>query len=104
MPHTDNTRSPGQEELGTGVSRRGLLRGAAGVGAAAGAGAVLTWAVPANAESADAHTDLSVLESPEPLVAQVRDAKSGEIVLFAGERQVTIHDRAMAAQLLAAVR
>ena len=38
----------------------------------------------------------------EPVVAYLRDARSGEISLFVGAREVTLHDRSIAAKLAAA--
>jgi len=39
----------------------------------------------------------------EPVVAHVRDARTGEIDVFVGERKVRIRDRAVAARLASVV-
>ena len=40
----------------------------------------------------------------EPLVAQVKDARTGEISLFQGEREVVVRSPALARSLLSAAR
>jgi hypothetical protein len=44
------------------------------------------------------------LASHESLVAHVKDSRTGEISLFIGEREVTFHDRKVAARLVRATR
>ncbi|MGH3732447.1 MAG: hypothetical protein ACRDVC_03600 [Acidimicrobiales bacterium] len=44
------------------------------------------------------------LASHESLVAHVKDSRSGEISLFIGQREVTLHDRKVAARLVRAAR
>jgi hypothetical protein len=44
------------------------------------------------------------LRSNEDLVAHVKNTKTGEISLFVGQREVTIHDRTIAARLVRATR
>lgn len=87
------------------MSRRSLLRGAAGAGAvglaaAAGAGAVMAAARPAEAKAAPAAGQAGA----EPLVVYLRDATTGEMEVFAGTSQVRFRDRALAAQLQRAAR
>lgn len=94
-------RAGQQPERPDGVSRRGMLRGAA-VGAgvvAAGAGtAVVAGAGPAGA------TPLQAGAGAEAVVAHVRNVQTGEIEVFVGDRQVTIHDREVAVRLANAAR
>lgn len=44
------------------------------------------------------------LASHESLVAHVKDSRTGEISLFIGQREVTLHDRKVAARLVRASR
>jgi hypothetical protein len=47
------------------------------------------------------HEELTTNES---LVAHVKDSQTGEISLFIGQREVTLHDRKVAARLIRATR
>jgi Spy/CpxP family protein refolding chaperone len=71
-------------------NRRGFL-------ALAGAGAAAVGAV-AVAPAAEASTSVPS-HVKEPLVAYVRDAKSGEVAVMIGEREVVVHDRELAARI-----
>jgi len=44
-----------------------------------------------------------VSSSDEPVVVHVRDVRSGEMDVFAGESQVRVHDPGLAARLAQAV-
>lgn len=44
------------------------------------------------------------LRGDEDLVAHVKNSRSGEISLFIGHKEVTIHDRKVAARLIRATR
>jgi hypothetical protein len=44
------------------------------------------------------------LRGNEELVAHVKNSRTGEISLFVGHREVTIHDRQIAARLVRATR
>jgi hypothetical protein len=44
------------------------------------------------------------LRGDEDLVAHVKNSGTGEISLFVGHREVTIHDRKIAARLVRAIR
>jgi hypothetical protein len=44
------------------------------------------------------------LQAGEHLVAHVKDARTGEISLFIGHKEVTIHDRKIANRLIRATR
>jgi hypothetical protein len=113
MPDRDDTTSPaartdaGPEAQQQRPSRRSVLRGAAGAGvagiaatalagAAAPALAAASWPAPA-AGTKD-------LDSAEPIVVHVRDARSGEIDVFRGTSQTRVHDRELAARLVRASR
>ena len=97
MPDRDDTTSPaartdaGPEAQQQRPSRRSVLRGAAGAGVAAA-----SWpAAPAGTKD---------LDSAEPIVVHVRDARSGEIDVFRGTSQTRVHDRELAARLVRASR
>ncbi len=94
------------------VSRRVFFKQA---GAAAAVAAVATGiaAVPAGLGTAVAgaatlkEPELSPkeeLRAGEHLVAQVKNARTGEISLLVGQKEVTIHDRQIATRLIRATR
>jgi hypothetical protein len=93
------------------MSRRSLLRGAAGVGAvglaaAAGAGVTVAATRPAQAASLPpAAKPVEVAAMPAtamagPLVVYVRDTTTGEFDVFGDEGQVTVKNPALVAQLV----
>jgi len=93
----DPATDPGQPRR---VSRRSVLRGAAGAGAvglaaAAGAGAVV---------AASPGTKAAGPAKAGPLVVYLRDATTGELEVFAGTSKVRFRDPALAARLARAVR
>jgi len=94
------------------LSRRSVLRTAAGAGLAAGA--LAATSVPALAattrsparpagrdEPADPHAGHA---TDEPIVVHLRNARTGEIDIFRGTSQTRLHDHALAALLLRAGR
>ena len=85
----------------TDVSRRGFLgssmAAAAGV---AGLGLAGAAALPASIEAAAGGEELSGWG----VVAHVRDASTGEIAVFDGERETVVRDRALASRLLRAAQ
>jgi hypothetical protein len=95
------------------LTRRLVLRTAAGAGLAATA---VTTAVASPALAADgaaqadgprpATADSSADDAGEdgPVVAHVRNARTGEIDVFRGTSQVRVHDTALAAHLIRASR
>jgi hypothetical protein len=92
------------------VSRRSLL-GAAGVGAAglaAGAFGGLAAAAPAVAAAMpapSAHSDSAEQrDSGEQIVVHLRDARTGELDVFAGTSQTRVHDPDLAARLRRTIR
>jgi hypothetical protein len=89
------------------VSRRLFFKRAGTVAAIAGAATV----VPIGLGGAGANTlqepplaSTEGLAIDEHLVAHVTNARTGEIALFIGTREVTIHDRKVAARLVRATR
>jgi hypothetical protein len=77
------------------LTRRGFVTKSAGSAAAMTAiGAIVTG-------QAEAERNASV--SRETVVAFVRDPRNGEISVMSADRQVTIHDRKLAAQIARAV-
>lgn len=94
------------------VSRRIFFKQAGAlVGAAAVAGSVVaapsSIASAATSEPTGNDTQLSPqehLKSGENLVAHVKNTRTGEIALFVGHREITFHDRKVAARLVRATR
>ena len=85
-----------------GLSRRGLMRRAGGIGIA-GVTAGLLLDTTAGAASAATTSTAPASSAPgaasAPLVAHVHDAKTGEVDLFTGEQHVRVHDPALARAL-----
>jgi hypothetical protein len=85
------------------LSRRSMLRGAAGAGAAGLAMTAL--ASPALAASQHGHAATESEHVPdhvadgEPVVVHVRDIRSGEMDVYHGTSHVRLQDRALAARL-----
>jgi hypothetical protein len=107
MPSHDAQREP------TGpISRRAVLQGAAAAGAAglavsalgatmspaAAAAASPAGAFPAGTRSASAG-DRAMKAPGGPIVVHVRNAKTGDIELFAGTAQTRLRDRDLAARI-----
>ena len=102
------------------LSRRSVLRGAAGVGVAGIAATALAGtagpafaaaarsAAPAaggaNSAAGGANGEASQADGADQIVVHVRDAASGEIDLFRGSRAVRLRDRQLAARLVRASR
>jgi TAT (twin-arginine translocation) pathway signal sequence len=83
------------------TSRRTMLKGAAATGigvATAGVVADILFAGPASAATTDNSSD------DADLVAHVRDARTGQIDLYVGTRQVSVQDRALASRLARAAK
>jgi hypothetical protein len=85
------------------VSRRSVLRGAAGAGAvglaAVGGGAAITGTAAASIRPED-----PAPAADGPVMVYLRDAKTGEMDVFAGTGQVSLRDPALAGQLLRAIQ
>jgi hypothetical protein len=100
----DHASARGREDA-PGTTRRGMLRGAAGLGAAGAAMAVLVrTAGPATAAAATQPTADQGAEHQEPLVVHVHDARTGVVDLYTGTRHVRVTDRELAARLARAAR
>jgi hypothetical protein len=86
----------------SGLSRRGLLRTAGGIGIAGAAagmfigttGGMASAATPSTTTASDASAQAST-----PLVAHVHDARTGLVDLYSGEQQVRVHNPALARAL-----
>jgi hypothetical protein len=94
-----------------GVSRRSVLRGAAGAGAAGlAAAAVAGTAGPALAAAASASSRREAARTTNeavaagPVVVHLRDARSGEMDVFAGTSHTRLRDPDLAARLARAAR
>jgi hypothetical protein len=93
-----------------GPSRRSVLYGAAGLaGAGLAATTIGTLAAPAAAASASAapraRSGQAAGPSPaEPVIVHVRDLRSGEMDVFAGESKTRLRDPGLAAKLAHAIR
>ncbi len=93
------------------LTRRRVLRGAAGAGAAGVAVTALGAALPAAGAAASASRPAASERSPqapadsaEAVVAHVVDVATGEIDLYHGTTHTRLHDRALAARLAGATR
>ena len=94
------------------IERRKFLTGGSVVVAAAGlaatmpglAGDLAAAAEEARTAGGGAHAVGGAPTSDAPLVAHVRDLGTGEIVLFSGTEEYTLHDPALAARLVQAAR
>ena len=94
-----------------GPSRRSVLYGAAGLaGAGLTATAIGTLAVPALAATDHAAPrsrsggEAGVPSAAQPVIVHVRDLRSGEMDVFAGETTTRLHDPGLAARLVRSVR
>jgi hypothetical protein len=110
MPLPENAASPEtamqRDRSPAPLSRRSMLRGAAGAGAA---GLALTTlavspALAASQSGADTETVPDHVADGEAVVAHVRDVRSGEIDVYRGTSHVRVLDRALAARLARASR
>jgi hypothetical protein len=115
QPHHVQPASGSEPGLVSPLSRRSLLRGAAGAGAvgfaaAAGAGAVFAATRPAGAAKPAETGNTATLDavtnraSDEPLVVYLRDVKSGEFEIFNGSNAVTVRNPGLAAELFSSLQ
>ena len=94
------------------VSRRGFLKQAGAAAAVVVAGGTLAsspvgaaGALAGHAAMKDAPlTPEEEMATGQDVVAQVVNARTGELSLFIGQRQVTLHDKNVAARLVRAAR
>jgi hypothetical protein len=101
MTHEDPENGSAAPAAKAGLSRRGLMRRAGGIGIAGVTAGLLVDATAGAASAATTSTassDAPALAST-PLVAHVHDAKTGEVDLFTGEQHVRVHDPALARAL-----
>ena len=120
MPSQDAAnRASGPESPGSagGLSRRSLLQGAATAGAAGlavtalGATAMGAAAGPALAQSPPGTSRPPAPDQPHghgaapagPIVVHVRDARTGDIEVFAGTSQSRVRDKDLAARIARAI-
>ncbi|HEY2285176.1 MAG TPA: hypothetical protein VGH88_05480 [Streptosporangiaceae bacterium] len=94
------------------LSRRTALRGGAAAGIAGAAlvaagGPALAAVVPSRGAAHDAARGTAAepdAHAAEPIIAHVRNARTGEIDVFRGTSQTRLHDPALAALLVRASR
>jgi len=94
------------------LSRRTFLTHSTAAVAAAGVVAALPAAAATaagltgtEAAAAAGRDDLAASSTPsEPVVAHVRNAKTGEISIYTGTRTITVRDPSLAARLVKAAR
>ena len=109
-PPADRTTAAAEPQPGP--SRRSVLRGAAGAGAAGLAAAamagtaapVLAATTPASPRGQAARTGAGEAATEGPVVVHLRDARSGEMDVFAGTSHTRLRDPELAARLTRAVR
>jgi nitrous oxide reductase len=99
---------PSQDAKHAGLSRRSLLQGAATAGAAGLAVTAMGAAAPALAATATASppaADQAHGHDPAagPIMVHVRDARSGDIEVFAGTSQTRLRDKDLAARIARAI-
>jgi nitrous oxide reductase len=99
---------PSQDAKRAKLSRRSLLQGAAtagaaglavtAMGAAAPAMAATTTGTAPAADQADGHDTAA-----GPIMVHVRDARSGDLEVFAGTSQTRLRDKDLAARIARAI-
>ena len=97
------------DQLGQPASRRQVLRGAAGIGAAGIAATALTGvagpalaARPGRDSGREAGHDAGHEGGPHQVVVHVRDASTGHLELYAGTSQVHLKDKDLAERIVRA--
>ena len=102
MAHEDLEIHSAAPDVKAGLSRRGLLRGAGGIGVAGVAAGLLVDATGGAASAATADTAAashSPAPASTPLVAHVHDVRTGEVDLYTGEQHVRVQNPALARAL-----
>ena len=102
---------PSQDAKRAGLSRRNLLQGAATAGAAGLAVTAMGAAAPALAATGRTGTGTGSPPTADhghhadagPIVVHVRDARSGDIEVFAGTSQTRLRDQDLAARIARAI-
>jgi hypothetical protein len=108
---TDQRNAPRPAGSRPGISRRSVLRGAAGAGltatvlAGAAAGPALATARPAvGRPDGDRHVSRDLGEgASEDIIVHVRDVRSGELDVFSGTSHTRLRDPDLAARLVRAI-
>ncbi|MEZ4502991.1 MAG: hypothetical protein R3C39_10230 [Dehalococcoidia bacterium] len=99
---------PRSQPRGTLQRRLFLKRAALGIGATGLAiavpGALMGEATNDEAEAVSAAADDLDLEGLPPMVAYVRDAAAGDVVILAGTSEVEVRDLQLARRLIAGMR
>ncbi len=109
MSSQDAKRAAGAVSPAGRLTRRSLLRGAATAGAAGlaatamGGAAMGAAASPALASASQPAVPAQAHDQHEPIVVHVRDARSGDIEVFAGTRQTQLRDKDLAARIARAI-
>jgi hypothetical protein len=111
MFNQDAKRTPDTEAPDRRLTRRSLIQGAATAGAAGlavtamGAAASPALAATSRPSAPDQSRDQSRdhREHAGPIVVHVRDARSGDIEVFAGASQTRVHDKDLAARIARAI-
>ena len=91
------------------LSRRSLLQGAATAGAAGlavtaiGAAAARPWPPPAERRRRTSRDRRTPARPRGPIVVHVRDARTGDIEVFAGTSQTRLRDKDLAARIARAI-
>ncbi|MEY9875254.1 nitrous oxide reductase [Streptacidiphilus sp. MAP12-33] len=106
MPDSPDT-SP--SDIGSPLSRRGLIKHATVAGAATvAAGLALSAAAAGTAAAAEktaaAPDQREPEKSDEPFMVRVLDPHTGELDIFHGHRHYRVHDRKLVSELLRAAR
>jgi hypothetical protein len=101
---------PSQDAQRAAMSRRSLLQGAATAGAAGLAVTAMGAAAPALAATASGTGTAPAADqahghgtATEPIMVHVRDARSGDIEVFAGTSQTRLRDKDLAARIARAI-
>ena len=99
---------PSQDAKRAGLSRRSLLQGAATAGAAGLAVTAMGAAAPALAATATTSPPAADQAHDHdtaagPIMVHVRDARSGDIEVFAGTSQTRLRDKDLAARIARAI-
>jgi hypothetical protein len=108
--HADQPAEGAPDDAGRSApSRRSVLHGAAGLAGAGLAATAMagTLAAPAAASAGAprAHPGTAAVpDAGEPVIVHVRDPRSGEMDVYAGEAKASFRDPALAARLARAVR
>lgn len=110
MSSQDAKRAADAGSPGRRLTRRSLLQGAATAGAAGLAatamGAAASPALAAASRPAAPAAPAAPDQSPDhdgPIVVHVRDARSGDIEVFAGTSQTRVRDKDLAARITRAI-